>query len=99
MPDSMANHSRRLAPTEGDRLQMPMSGSSRLNFRAPPRKPLEEIDGSIELDGFVYLIEINWWEDAVDRKSMGALGMKVFMRDGAQVRGLFISASGYTEFN
>jgi restriction system protein len=58
--------------------------------------PLEQIDGSIALEGYVYLIEIKWWEEPVGQKEMGAFGMKVFGRNTEQVRGIFISASPYT---
>ncbi len=60
-------------------------------------KPLEQIDGSIELDGYVYVVEIKWWEGSVEQKELSAFAGKVFMRSGSQVRGLFISASSYTE--
>jgi hypothetical protein len=59
-------------------------------------KALEQIDGSIELDGYVYVIEIKWWEGSVEQKELSAFAGKVFMRSGSQVRGLFISASPYT---
>jgi hypothetical protein len=60
-------------------------------------KLLEQIDGSIELDGCVYIVEIKWWEGRVEQKELSAFACKVFMRSESRVRGLFISASPYTE--
>lgn len=74
-----------------------LSARPPFTLRGESGKPLEQIDGSIELEHFIYVIEIKWWAQPVEQKEMGAFGMKVFLRDGTQVRGLFISASNYTE--
>jgi len=60
-------------------------------------KALEQIDGSIEFDGCIYIVEIKWWEGSVIQKELSAFAGKVFMRSGSHVRGLFVSASPYTE--
>lgn len=56
---------------------------------------VEQIDGAIDLGGHLYLVEMKWHKDplGVDKTSQHLV--RVFSRDGA--RGLFISASGYSQ--
>ncbi|MFI0234915.1 restriction endonuclease [Streptomyces sp. NPDC017086] len=54
----------------------------------------EQIDGVISVDGAEYIVEVKWWSKPVDIDPMCRQLVRVFNRAG--VRGLFISASGYT---
>jgi len=56
--------------------------------------PDEQIDGVIELDGHQYLVEMKWWSEKIGPDPMARQLVRVYGR--ADVRGLFISASGYT---
>lgn len=56
---------------------------------------VEQIDGVVEIDSHLYLVEVKWWSERLGPKEMAELQVRVFHRD--QVRGIFISASGYTE--
>jgi restriction system protein len=55
----------------------------------------EQIDGAIELDSQVYLVEMKWWKEPIGVPDVSAHLVRLFGRGG--VRGAFISASGYTE--
>ena len=55
---------------------------------------VEQIDGVIELDGELYLVEIKWWHEALGPGDVAQHLVRVFNR--GQARGIFISASGYT---
>jgi restriction system protein len=55
----------------------------------------EQIDGAIEYDGHVYLVEMKWWKEPIGVPDVSTHLVRVFGRGG--VRGAFISASGYTE--
>ncbi|MFE1560109.1 restriction endonuclease [Streptomyces sp. NPDC058734] len=55
----------------------------------------EQIDGVIEVDGSQYIVEVKWWGKPVDIEPMSRQLVRVYSR--AEVRGLFISASGYTK--
>lgn len=55
---------------------------------------VEQIDGAIELDGHLFLVEMKWWDAPLGPGDTAQHLVRVFSRDGA--RGLFISASGYT---
>jgi predicted RecB family endonuclease len=54
----------------------------------------EEIDGVIELDGHIYLVEMKWLKDPVDVVAVSRHINRVLTR--GECRGLFISYSGYT---
>ncbi|WP_406490750.1 restriction endonuclease [Streptomyces sp. NBC_01604] len=54
----------------------------------------EQIDGVIEVDGALYLVEVKWWNRPIDVDPVSRHLVRVFTR--AEARGLFISASGYT---
>jgi restriction system protein len=55
---------------------------------------VEQIDGVIELDSHLYLVEMKWWSEKISPKEVGYHMVKVGHR-GA-MRGVFISASEYT---
>jgi restriction system protein len=56
---------------------------------------VEQIDGVIELDGELYLVEIKWWDDPLGPGEVSQHLVRVFNRGHA--RGIFVSASGYTQ--
>lgn len=56
---------------------------------------VEQIDGAVELDGHLYLVEVKWWKDPLGVGETAPHLVRLFSRDGA--RGLFISATGFTE--
>jgi restriction system protein len=56
---------------------------------------LEQIDGVVELDGSIYLVEVKWWNEPIGRKEISDHFTRVYFR--GQMRGLFISATPYTE--
>ena len=56
---------------------------------------LEQIDGVVELDGEIYLVEMKWLQDAVDINDVSRHLVRIYGRESA--RGIFISASGYTK--
>ena len=55
---------------------------------------VEQIDGVIELDGNLYLVEIKWWDAPLGPGEVAQHLVRVFTRGHA--RGIFISSSGYT---
>ncbi len=55
----------------------------------------EQIDGAIELDGHVYVVEMKWLKDRVGPE-LGQHASRVMVRP-PDVRALYISASGYTD--
>jgi hypothetical protein len=54
----------------------------------------EQIDGVISLDGHDYMVEMKWWKTALDVIPVSRHLVRVYSRGG--IRGLMISASGYT---
>jgi hypothetical protein len=58
-------------------------------------KVVEQIDGAIELDGHVYVVEMKWLKDRVGTE-LGQHAARVMVRP-PDVRALYISASGYTD--
>lgn len=56
--------------------------------------PIEQVDGAIELDGNVYLVELKWLKTPVDVEDISRHIVRVMNR--GDCRGLFISYSGYT---
>lgn len=54
----------------------------------------EQIDGVVELESHLYLVEMKWWNEKVSPKEVSYHMVQVTHR-GA-VRGIFISASSYT---
>jgi restriction system protein len=55
---------------------------------------VEQIDGVVELDGELYLVEVKWWHVALGPGDVAQHLVRVFNRGHA--RGIFISASEYT---
>lgn len=56
---------------------------------------IEQIDGAIELDGNLYLVEVKWHEERLGTNEIAPALVRIFGRAGA--RGLILSASGFTE--
>ena len=54
---------------------------------------VEQIDGVIEFEGHVYLVEMKWLKTPVGVDELGLHMMRLFARDG--VRGIFISNSDF----
>ncbi|GAB3799331.1 restriction endonuclease [Micromonospora zhanjiangensis] len=57
--------------------------------------PEEQIDGVVMADGHLYLVEVKWWSEPIDIAPMSSHLLRLFRRP--DVRGLFISNSGYTD--
>ncbi len=55
---------------------------------------IEQIDGVIEIEGQVYLVEMKWWAEPLGRGDVAQHLVRVFSR--ADARGIFISNSSYT---
>ena len=60
----------------------------------PGQRAIEQIDGVIELDGHIYLVEMKWLKEPVGVGDIHQHLGRVFLRGGT--RGIFISYSGYT---
>jgi restriction system protein len=56
---------------------------------------IEQIDGAVEIDGELYLVEMKWWHDPLGVKEVSPHLVKIFSR--GQTGGIIISASNYTE--
>jgi restriction system protein len=56
---------------------------------------IEQIDGVVEIDGSVYMVEVKWWNEPIGRKEIADHFTRVYFR--GQMRGVFISATPYTE--
>lgn len=56
---------------------------------------IEQVDGVVEIDGELYLVEIKWWNEPLGISEVSQHLVRVFNRGHA--RGIFISASGYTQ--
>jgi restriction system protein len=56
---------------------------------------VEQIDGVIELGGTLYFVEMKWYRDPVGKPEISEHLVRLMSR--AEVRGIFISASEYTE--
>lgn len=55
---------------------------------------VEQIDGVIEIDGEIYLVEMKWWDKPLGNGEVSQHLVRVFTRQCA--RGILISYSGYT---
>lgn len=53
----------------------------------------EQIDGAVEIDGRLYLVEMKWWNKPLGRRDVAPHLVSVFNRGTAG--GIFISNSGY----
>lgn len=56
---------------------------------------IQQVDGAIEVNSNLYLIEMKWCKEALGPGDVSQHMMRIFLRN--DVRGIFISASGYTE--
>lgn len=56
---------------------------------------IEQIDGIVEIDGNLYLVEMKWWNKPLGKGDVSQHLVGVYHR--GQARGIFISASGYTQ--
>lgn len=56
---------------------------------------VEQIDGVIELGGVLYFVEMKWYREPVGKPEISEHLVRLMSR--AEVRGIFISASDYTE--
>jgi restriction system protein len=56
---------------------------------------IEQIDGVIEIDNQIYLVEMKWKKDKIGSEDIFAHLGRIYHRTSAQ--GIFISASGYSE--
>jgi restriction system protein len=56
---------------------------------------IQQIDGAIEVNSYLYLTEMKWWKEALGPGDVAQHVMRLFER--TDVRGIFISASGYTD--
>jgi hypothetical protein len=56
---------------------------------------VEQIDGVIEIDGYLYLVEMKWWDKPLGKAEVAPHLVRVFNRGHAG--GLLISTSGYSE--
>lgn len=57
---------------------------------------IEQIDGVVEVDGHLYLVEMKWWNSPIGTGEVSPHLVRVFGR-GGQVRGLFISYTNFTD--
>ena len=56
---------------------------------------IQQVDGAIEVNSNLYLIEMKWCKEALGPGDVSQHMMRIFLRN--DVRGIFISASSYTE--
>ncbi len=56
---------------------------------------VEQIDGLVEVDGHLYLVELKWWNTPLGTAEVSPHLVRLFGR-GGQARGVFISYSDYT---
>jgi len=56
---------------------------------------VEQIDGVIELDGHIYLVEMKWWEKPLGVPEVSQHLVRVYHRGAA--RGILVSHSGFTD--
>lgn len=56
---------------------------------------IEQVDGVVEIDGELYLVEMKWWNEPLGVGDVSQHLVRIYGR--GQARGIFISASGYTE--
>lgn len=57
---------------------------------------IEQIDGVVEVDGHLYLVEMKWWNSPIGTGEVSPHLVRVFGR-GGQARGLFISYTDFTD--
>jgi len=54
---------------------------------------IEQIDGAVEIDGRIYLVEMKWWDKLLGRAEVSPHLVSVYSR--GEAGGIFISNSGY----
>jgi restriction system protein len=57
---------------------------------------IEQIDGVVEIDGDLYLVEMKWWNTPIGTGEVSPHIVRIFNR-GLQVKGIFISYTHYTD--
>lgn len=55
---------------------------------------IEQIDGAVEIDGMLYLVEMKWWDKPIGRQEIAPHLVSVYGR--GNVGGIYISYSGYS---
>jgi restriction system protein len=55
---------------------------------------VEQIDGAIQFQGEIYLVEMKWWSEPIGPGEVNSHLSRLMTR--AEARGLFLSASGFT---
>jgi len=55
---------------------------------------IEQIDGAVEIDGMLYLVEMKWWDKPIGRQEIAPHFVSVYGR--GNVGGIYISYSGYS---
>lgn len=55
---------------------------------------IEQIDGAVEIDGVLYLVEMKWWDKPIGRQEIAPHLVSVYGR--GDVGGIFISYSGFS---
>ena len=55
---------------------------------------IEQIDGAVEIDGGLYLVEMKWWDKPIGRQEIAPHFVSVYGR--GNVGGIFISYSGFS---
>jgi hypothetical protein len=55
---------------------------------------VEQIDGAVEIDGVLYLVEMKWWDKPIGRQEISPHLVSVYNR--GDVAGIFISYSGFS---
>ena len=61
----------------------------------PGQGVIEQIDGVVELEGQIYLVEMKWLKDPAGPGAVAQHLVRVYGRNSS--RGIFISGSGYTD--
>jgi restriction system protein len=56
---------------------------------------IAQIDGVVEIDGYLYLVEMKWWSKPLGKIEVSPHLVNIFNR--GHVGGILISASGYTD--
>jgi restriction endonuclease Mrr len=56
---------------------------------------IQQIDGAIEVNSHLYLVEMKWWKEPLGSQDVSHHMMRIFLR--SEARGIFISESGYTD--
>jgi restriction system protein len=57
---------------------------------------VEQIDGVVEIDSYLYLVEMKWWNKPLGQAEIAPHLVRVYGR-GSQARGIFISYTNFTE--